>query len=232
MYKEHPNSISLDCYRSSGRTYNYIKHEKRKEFPKYYFSLPIPEQFVRILGKTLDSPKILDLGSGSGSESNQLVKLFPNGQIISVDISTEGSRIGKNRFDLNQIQADVSYPPFAQEQFNGIHCKDVLVHIPNKDNFLQQVSRLLAPSGIFLLMSSEKIDKNLDQFEWSLNEIITLAKRYGLDLIAKDRRKLKFEDWYRMRAESIEEVVFSIIFFPFFLKYFNNKRLFMLFQEI
>jgi|GEM_PF-1426016 len=52
------------------------------------------------------------------------------------------------------IVGDLQHLPLSSETVTIAHCKDVLVHIPDYDDFFSQVAKILEPKGIFILTSA------------------------------------------------------------------------------
>lgn len=175
-----------DFYSNNGLIYNYERYPKFPEHLKEYFSMPIVKRFLSqmrrqphllkrmMAGKFGNSSlneadfkkRVLDLGSGVGAESDALRSILPNSGIISLDISETGTKHGKEVFDLNQVQADINAPPFASNSFEGIHCKDVFVHVSDKEKFFSNISRMLTMNGSFFLVSADEAFPDIGQFEW------------------------------------------------------------------
>jgi ubiquinone/menaquinone biosynthesis C-methylase UbiE len=98
---------------------------------------------------------VLDAGCGSGRHLRALAKL-PNLQIIGID---------KNSSDLNDAltslgnmpdalsdqylvsRADIKNLPFASASFDCVICSEVLEHIPEHENALKELVRILKPQG-------------------------------------------------------------------------------------
>lgn len=187
--------IGRGDYTEGGFMYGYRLHEKSEDFLDYYFSLDTVNAFLKGLMRKKGA-QVLDFGSGVGRESDRLKKLLPRSYIVSLDISDEGTRHGKDQMGLNQIQGDINLPPFGTEEFDGIHCKDVLVHIKDKQDFIRNISRMLKRGGLFLLMSAEESYEGFKQFNWDPEELKMMAKNEGLDILKEESHQMKNEDWY------------------------------------
>ncbi len=100
--------------------------------------------------------KILDAGSGFGQYSFHMAKLFPNAEVIGLDVKSEivtsGNRLAK-QFGIPNITFEVGdllsleYP----SQFDLVLNVDVLEHIEDDQLVIQNIARVLKPNGIFLL---------------------------------------------------------------------------------
>jgi ubiquinone/menaquinone biosynthesis C-methylase UbiE len=188
--------MDADTYKKDGLYYNYDLHPKDDAFLEYYFSLPPLHKFIDSLNKLPSPQKVLDLGSGIGMESNKLKSLLPGGEIVSLDISSAGTKSGKLNYGLEQVQADVNSPPFGDNQFDGILCKDVLVHVPDKNIFLNNVSKMLRPDSLFVLISAEDAYEGFKQYRWTAEELIKIASENNLELISQEYISTKADDWY------------------------------------
>ena len=98
---------------------------------------------------------ILDAGCGSGRHLRALAKL-PDLKIIGID---------RNGSDLNDVLtalknmpdalsdnylvscADIKNLPFASASFDCVICSEVLEHIPEHENALKELVRILKPQG-------------------------------------------------------------------------------------
>jgi ubiquinone/menaquinone biosynthesis C-methylase UbiE len=98
---------------------------------------------------------VLDAGCGSGRHLRALAKL-PNLKIIGID---------RNQADLNDAltslknmpdalsdnylvtRADINKLPFAKDFFDCVICSEVLEHIPQHEEALKELVRVLKPQG-------------------------------------------------------------------------------------
>lgn len=202
--------MNTNFYNNKQDTYSYKISRKNKEYLNSYFSLPVLEKFINKLKQPKFSLKtiqrwfsqkekptqVLDLGSGEGFESAAMRSKLPNSKITSIDISTTGSKLGQNKLDLNQVQGNINDPPFASNTFAGIHCKDVLVHIPNKKEFIRKIAKILKPEGLFILISAKVAYTEINQSAWDPEDIIKIAQQNGLRVIDSYTGKLEVDDWY------------------------------------
>ena len=107
-------------------------------------------------GVELESKKILDIGSGlGGSATHVAAKHCAN--VIGIDINQPminlaNSRIPANlKSNLNFLCYDPPTLPFADDSFDVVYSKGVLVHVKDKLPLFQEVRRVLKPGGVFLI---------------------------------------------------------------------------------
>ncbi len=196
-------SITPETYSSRCYMYGYDFHPKLpKHMSKYFKLFPLVDFCGRIKARRRQT-SLLDLGSGVGAESAALINSLRKTRVFSVDISTEGARKGKRKYDLDQSQADIARLPFGEKSFDAIHCKDVLVHISDKRAFLTEIARVLKCHGLLLLVSSKKAWTEYIQFEWTPEEVIAAAECQGLELISMDIKNLRTDDWYAVPKDRV-----------------------------
>ena len=133
------------------------------------------------------NPTILDVGAGSGMESMVLKNKF-NAKVLETDISPYASWAGSEK--RNFAIADAMNQPFAGQQFDGIHCKDVLVHIADKDLFMQEIVRLLKFNGSFFTTFYDinparltgQMLKDIPYYVTNSMQVENAGKKFGLHL--------------------------------------------------
>ena len=89
------------------------------------------------------SGQLLDVGCGRKPYQS----LFVVEKYIGLDIDSEISR----KRGIADYFYDGGKFPFEDEAFDSILCNQVLEHVFNPDNFLQEINRVLKPGGKFLL---------------------------------------------------------------------------------
>src|SRR5213593_1920121 len=94
--------------------------------------------------------RILDVGCGDGSLTSMFAQ---NSELVAgIEVSMEACRIAHSR-GVGVTRADVeNYAfPFQSESFNVVVAGEVIEHLTDPDEFLQEVRRVLRPRGYFLL---------------------------------------------------------------------------------
>lgn len=94
--------------------------------------------------------RILDVGCGDGSLSAMLAR--NSEQVAGVEVSMEACRIARSR-GVGVTRADVeNYAfPFQPESFDVVVAGEVIEHMTDPDEFLQEVARVLKPHGYCIL---------------------------------------------------------------------------------
>jgi SAM-dependent methyltransferase len=105
--------------------------------------------------ESLRGKLVLDLGSGSGIDSCEMIK--HGAEVVSVDFSPLSCKSTKallveTRFPGNVVMADARYLPLRSDQFDVIYSFGVIHHIPEISRVVREVSRCLREDGEFLGM--------------------------------------------------------------------------------
>lgn len=105
--------------------------------------------FGLTLGGVFESPKVLDLASGTGEAADYLESTFAM-RVVRADLSSDGLSLARD----SRVRAVADCLPFPDDSFDGVHMKDALVHIPDVDKLLGEISRVLSPNGQALIVSA------------------------------------------------------------------------------
>lgn len=91
---------------------------------------------------------VLDAGCGTGLVSARLKPFYP--RIIGADLSIGMVHLAADR-GQPVLQAELGALPFKDEVFDGVFSFKVLAHIPNLKKSLEELERVLKPSGTLVL---------------------------------------------------------------------------------
>lgn len=121
---------------------NYAKYNNliNKFFLHFFFA-----KVDKILKKKIDAPplKILEVGCGEGFVLSRLVKLFPQADLVGIDISSQALLEAKKLCpQVELLEGDVQQLDFADNQFDLVVCLEVLEHLPNPDQALREIVRV------------------------------------------------------------------------------------------
>ena len=111
--------------------------------------------------------KVLEIGCGTGWLTAALASFV---SIVGMDLSTDAIEEARRRgSSATFLAGDVVGMEFP-EQFNMVITVDTMAHVPDHAAFIGKVSSVLAPGGIFLLMTQ-------NSFVWNRNsQLMPLAK--------------------------------------------------------
>ncbi|MBD8003895.1 class I SAM-dependent methyltransferase [Bacillus sp. Sa1BUA2] len=127
-------------------------NQRRKLIPCFedFYSVP-----VSIIETDKETPKILDIGAGTGLFASFIKEKFPKATITLIDISENMLEKARNRFkeeeNIAYINADYSEYKF-EEKFDIIVSSLSIHHLTDeaKKKMFNNVYNLLTPKGIFV----------------------------------------------------------------------------------
>ena len=106
------------------------------------------------LGRLEPGLRVLDLGSGAGTDSLVAVQMVgPTGTVTGIDMTPEmlakaraaATEMGST--NVTFIEAEAEQLPFADESFDVVISNGVIDLIPDKDAVFAELFRVLAPGG-------------------------------------------------------------------------------------
>ncbi|MFZ1461009.1 MAG: ubiquinone/menaquinone biosynthesis methyltransferase [Ignavibacteria bacterium] len=117
------------------------------------------KQIVKhISGNNIKSGNILDLASGTGDLTKELIKLNP-GIIYAADISSKMLEIQKNKIrykNLQLIQTEAQFMPFDDEYFDIVTIGFGVRNFYNLKESLKEIRRVLRPEGKLIILEMFK----------------------------------------------------------------------------
>lgn len=130
---------------------NYDRQRKRL--------IPCFDDFYKVSVDAIDSqtnsPKILDIGAGTGLFSNFILKKYPNASLTLIDISEKMLTIAKERFkdltNIRYIAEDYTKYDF-DDKYDIIISALSIHHLPDeeKSRLYKKCYSMLAENGIFI----------------------------------------------------------------------------------
>jgi arsenite methyltransferase len=106
------------------------------------------------LGRLEPGERVLDLGSGAGTDSLIAAQMVgPNGHVTCVDMTqqmldkarTAATEMGVTRVEF--VEAEAERLPFSDGSFDVVISNGVIDLIPDKDAVFSELYRVLAPGG-------------------------------------------------------------------------------------
>jgi SAM-dependent methyltransferase len=151
----------------------------------FYLSRSALQQAIRSNASSLGG-RLLDVGCGI----KPYFELFKVDQYIGLEIDTPIARKRK--------VADVFYSgkvfPFPDESFDSVLCNQVLEHVFNPTDFLNEIGRVLKPGGKLLLTVPFVWDEHEQPWDYAR------YSSFGLATLVKERR-FRIISHYKLRAD-------------------------------
>lgn len=176
----------------------WVKHYRTSENEPFYDMAF--DYIVKALGAPKDSV-ILDVGCGTGQQSIRLAKR--GFKCFAVDFSKAAlnmARVNVKNRGLNEritIQCeDITSLSFKDETFSYILCWGVLMHVPDLEKAISELSRILKPNGKLVIS-----ENNSFSFEITLRALIFPILRFllGRKKIKVKHTKFGVEQWIESR---------------------------------
>jgi len=103
--------------------------------------------------KTGDETEFLEIGCGNGEVAKYIARNY-KGRVVGIDIDPEQIKIARDADEdiphLKYLEADSTELPFDDDSFDVILSFGVLHHIPNWDDALEEIKRVLRKGGYFV----------------------------------------------------------------------------------
>ena len=106
------------------------------------------------LGRLEQGERVLDLGSGAGTDSLIAAQMVgPAGSVTGIDMTTEmlekaraaAADLGAD--NVTFVEGEVERLPFADESFDVVISNGVIDLVPDKDAAFSEIHRVLRPGG-------------------------------------------------------------------------------------
>jgi SAM-dependent methyltransferase len=128
--------------------------------------------------------RCLEVGAGAGSIAGWLADQAGTANVIATELTTEFLAPLVER-GLRVFRHDIAVDPPVEDEFDLIHARDVLLHLPSRQEVIGRLASWLAPGGWLLLEEAAFLSRNathplLGRVEDALAQF--LAGRVGTDL--------------------------------------------------
>ncbi len=96
--------------------------------------------------------RVLDLGSGRGFYLSFMRELYPDANVVGLELDRPLLRTALKRVaGARVVNASAYALPFSDGAFDRILFSEVIEHIPDDERAMQEITRVLAPGGILAL---------------------------------------------------------------------------------
>jgi arsenite methyltransferase len=106
------------------------------------------------LGRLAPGERVLDLGSGAGTDSLIAAQMVgPEGSVVGIDMTPEmlekarASAATMGARNVEFVQGEIELLPFAHASFDVVISNGVIDLVPDKDAVFGELFRVLAPGG-------------------------------------------------------------------------------------
>lgn len=111
---------------------------------------------------SLDHPKILDIGCGTGWFCNELSQF---GETTGVDLSEEAIKRAKHLYpDITFIAGNLFEIDLSIEKFDVVVSQEVIPHVGNQIGYLDSIANTLKPRGYLILSAANQFV--MDRLDW------------------------------------------------------------------
>jgi SAM-dependent methyltransferase len=107
---------------------------------------------------TCERPAVVELGCGEGDDLFMLRRLLPQASFLGLEIDPERLRICELRRryhgaeNVSFLSADLTRSlPVADNAVDLAYCSEVVEHLPQPEELLAEIARIVRPGGLFLL---------------------------------------------------------------------------------
>lgn len=140
------------------------------------------------------NPLVLDVATGTGRMPLALCQHARfEGKVIGLDASAGMLKQAIRKIDDNHFEQYVSFLhsdgialPFDDNSFDLVSCMEALEFMPSPEKGLQELARVLRPSG--LLLTTRRINDFMPSKLWSQERMQDL-------LSSAEMQDIEFEDW-------------------------------------
>ncbi len=147
--------------------------------------------------------KILEIGCGIGKTTEELIRKFPNIEIIAIDYDKAQIKKAVKEFPkklsnrVKFLEGDTTNLKFKDKSFDAVFEFNALHHIENYPEALSEIHRVLKPKRYFYILDVPKnildilmLDTGKGRF--SKNELIKELKNKGFKVGYTSKHKFMF----------------------------------------
>jgi ubiquinone/menaquinone biosynthesis C-methylase UbiE len=176
---------------------------------------------IKKLINTSDKDIILDIGCGSGVQLRSLDVKSPNILLIGTDISQNALQYAKNKNIPNTefIRCNAEYLPFKTNTINKIICAELIEHLQNPVDMINESKRVLKDNGSMIITTPN------ENSIWGIYEFLWDKFGRGRNYGETHLRFFSIKDLNNYFSSFTTKSAFTIFFISPFIALLNNKTL-------
>lgn len=144
-----PADVRKRFYEALDRTY--------PERANTYGNWNAPAALLRAIERLPREARILELGAGGGFLGIELQRLGFHDITLSDLTATSLAALRENAPGARLVCADAASLPFRDGAFDVVISSDVIEHIPENEEHVAEVARVLRPGGLYLLKTPNRL---------------------------------------------------------------------------
>ena len=211
---------------------NYAHEWWNKRGPYKFIHLLTPLRMKYISNNfKLKGSKVLDLGCGGGLLCEAMTE--SGADVVGIDASLKTIEIAKKHANEKNLKIDYLNTDIEsfnyKENFDAVICFELIEHVPNPNELIAQISKLIKPNGKLFLST---INRNLYSFmlaklvaEYLLNVIPRGTHRYEKFIKPSEMRQMLENNNFSM--SDIQGLKFNPIPITFKLSTFSKINYFI-----
>lgn len=160
--------------------------------------------------------KVLDCGCAGGYGTNFLSQFSE--KINAIDLSGEAIAFAKKNFpakNIDYFQMDATKLKFKNSQFDVVVSFEVIEHVKNQDNYLNEISRVLKAKGLYIGSTPNakvfaSINNPFHEKELVLEEYRDLLKKHfsSVEIFGQKHKESFFEKALKkIRVYSVPDAI-------------------------
>lgn len=164
------------------------------DFLNHFFTANLDKRWRKKITKTIEKEQfnkmnVLDLASGTGDMTIELLKLNPD-IVYSFDISEKMLEIQKQKINNEKLVIDVADSENLPVESNSIDIVTIAFGVRNFENLdksLKEINRVLKSNGVLIILEMFNLEKRNMLFEFYFTKIMpVLGKGISRSNVAYD----------------------------------------------